>query len=83
VRRAVELEHEPQFGAIEVHDETSQDVLPAKLEPEHAAIPEQRPSMPLGRCGTTPQRPRDREFLPVRIGQPVDAVAEHVVEDMR
>ena len=39
VRVALELYDEPLAGAVEVHDETVQDVLPAELQAKDAPIP--------------------------------------------
>src|ERR1043166_5775013 len=47
---AVDLEHEAQFGAIEVDDESADAMLPAELEAEHLAIPQKTPRSPLCGC---------------------------------
>jgi hypothetical protein len=45
----VELHHEPERRAVEVHDEAMQDVLAAEPETEQATIAEKRPRVALGR----------------------------------
>src|SRR5205809_7172999 len=65
----LELDHNPFTGAIEIHNKAVQNVLSPKLEPEDAAVAQQRPGVmlswrrvvaqlagarkSLGRAGTT------------------------------
>ena len=49
VLAAVELYDELQLGAVEIDDESPEDMLATELEAEYAAIAEQRPRMPF--CG--------------------------------
>jgi hypothetical protein len=52
MNRSVELEHQPQLRAIEIHDESIDGVLSAELEAEHLTISQETPRGPL-RCGDT------------------------------
>jgi hypothetical protein len=56
----VELQHEAQFGTIEIHDQPVQYMLASELQTEDPAIPKQRPGMPLYRCGVATQLARER-----------------------
>ena len=63
VRIALQLHHKPLGDAIEVRDEAVQDVLAAKLEAEHAAVPQQPPRVALGRRCRSAELTRQRERL--------------------
>jgi hypothetical protein len=64
--------------AIEVHDESVQNVLAPKLEAEDAAIPEQRPRVPLGGRGVLPELAREVELpAPGGIKQRIHANTLH------
>ena len=60
----VELQHQPQLGAIEIHDETVQHMLPAKLEAEQLAVPQQGPGVSLARSRLAAETACERDFLP-------------------
>src|SRR6266540_3326880 len=53
----VDLEHEPQLGAIEVYDESSDHVLAAEFQAEHTPIAEQLPCSPFCDGQVPPQFP--------------------------
>ena len=50
VNSAIQLQNQAQARAIEIHDETTQDVLAPELQAEDAALSQQRPRQPLSRC---------------------------------
>ena len=58
VNAAVDLQHESRFGAVEVRDESVDDVLAAELEAEAAAAPEQAPGVSFRRRRRLPHLPR-------------------------
>jgi len=60
----VKLQHQPQLSTIEIHDETVQHMLPAKLEAEQLAVAQQRPGVSLGRRRLAAEPARERDFLP-------------------
>jgi hypothetical protein len=55
VDRSVDLEDQAQFGAVEVHNETPDDMLAAKLEAEAVAVSENPPGEPF-RSGLIPSQ---------------------------
>ena len=59
----LQVQHQALRDAVEVHDEAAQDVLAPKLQPEHPAIPQQRPRVALGRGRRSAQLTREDEFL--------------------
>jgi hypothetical protein len=61
--RTIEFYDQLQRRAVEIHDETVQHVLAAKLQAEQASVPQQRPYVSLGRRWLAAQLAREREFL--------------------
>jgi len=45
---SLQLENDPFRNTVKVHDEAMHDMLPAKLETEHAPVAEQAPRVALG-----------------------------------
>ncbi len=55
--RAIDLYGEPQFGAVEVHNEASDDVLTAELEAGELAVAQLTPEPGLSKAGVAPHVP--------------------------
>ena len=65
---AVQLDDELQPGTVEIHDEPTEHVLSAKLEPQDSPIPEEFPGVPFGGSRVSPQLVGECEFFPDRDG---------------
>jgi hypothetical protein len=54
VNPTVNLDHQPQLRAEEVHDEAADRVLPPELEAFHLAVPNEGPHLALCTCRIAP-----------------------------
>src|SRR6266700_8208937 len=56
---SVKLDREQRFGAVEVDDEVSQRMLPAKLAPKKSAVPHDLPEVSFGGCPDATKLPAE------------------------
>ena len=77
VSGSIQLDYQPQKRAIEVHDESAQDVLASELEAEDPVVPQQRPSEALGRRRIVPQPPSELKLGGVWVVAAIEPMAKH------
>ena len=77
VVNAVQLQHESERWAIEVHDESTDNMLPAEFQSEDASSSQQGPRDSLIRCRPLPELTSDCEFDGVRVAQTIESTPDH------
>jgi hypothetical protein len=77
VRRAVQLEHESQLGAVEADDESMQDMLAPEFESQDSSIAQQSPGVTFGGGRVATHPPSGIELYRIGVIPPIDALATH------
>ena len=77
MRRAVQLEHEPQLSTVEVDDESMQDMLAPEFESQNPSIAQESPGLTLSGSRVATHRPSVIQLYRIGVIPSIDSVATH------